>query len=364
VSISGSVLGLTFTSGYLQLTGTESNLQNEQVTQARATFTESQVSVSDGLGTRTEGGLLTSAGAADSDPNAPGALYGSAQQLSGVGGTVSSTGGGTSISFVAPAGDSGTADAAVVAGGTSVCPPPTDVAETDGYPCLGGRVQQGGTMTSSLTLNGMVGGLGTATLASVAPAASNPNKSFVDREPISGQNGRVELTATRRFGSINIGSFPSGISAPAGFDYLLKVTGYQDSVTSQAGSTTTAAPAAVAPSGSVSFWNGVGYTSYSPTNTNLNNLTSTATSSATVAGQAVVVTISVNTGSNAALTGTHQTNPSGSLRTDVDSSITPFAATVHYVVTVDGITTVNLTIGLALGTMISRGVYGQPPPAG
>ena len=78
VSISGSVQGLTFTSGYLQLTGTESNLQNEQVTRGRATYTESQVSVTDGLGTRTEGGLLTSVGAADSDPNAPAATYGSA----------------------------------------------------------------------------------------------------------------------------------------------------------------------------------------------------------------------------------------------------------------------------------------------
>jgi len=363
VSISGSVDNLTFASGYLQLTGTEANLQNEQVTQGRTTFTESQVSVTDGAGTRTEGGLLTSAGAADSDPNVSSSLYGSAQQLAGIGGTVSSTAGGTAISFDAPSGDTGTADAAVAAGLSNVCPPLPDPAETDGLPCLGGRVQQGGTLTSSLTLNGMVGGLGTATLASVAAAASNPNKSFVDREVI-GVDHHVEMTATRRFGTISIGAFPSGVGSPAGFDYLLKVTGYQDSATSQAGTTTTAAPSAPAPSGLVSFWNGASYTSYAPNNALLNNLTSTVTRSNTVSGDLVVVTISVNAGSTPAITGTHQTNPIGSLRTDVDSSISPFVATVHYVVTIDGQRKVDLTIALALGTMLTRGVYGKPPVAG
>ena len=73
IAISGTVQGLTFSSGYLQTTGTESNLQNEQVTRAHATFAESLASITDGLGTRTEGGVVSGAQAADSDPNAPGA---------------------------------------------------------------------------------------------------------------------------------------------------------------------------------------------------------------------------------------------------------------------------------------------------
>ena len=114
----------------------------------------------------------------------------------------------------------------------------------------------------------------------------------------------------------------------------------------------------------MSFWNGVGYTSLGPTVAGLNNLTSTATSAATIAGRAVVVTISVDPGSTASQAGTHQTNPSGSLRTDVDSSVAAFSATVHYVVTVDGITAVDLDIALQLGTILTRGVYGTPPPSG
>ena len=212
-------------------------------------------------------------------------------------------------------------------------------------------------------MDGIVAGLGTATLASVGVAAANPNKSFVDRE-VTGVDHRVELTATRRFGTINIGSMPGSVPSPAGFDYLLKLTGYQDSVTSQAGATTTPAPSAPAPSGTVSFWNGSGYTPYAPNDANLNNLTSTVSATNVVGGRVIVVTISVNPGSSAAQTGTNQPLPIGSLLTDVDSSIAPFSATVHYLLTVDGATRVDLTIGLSLGTMITRGVYGQPPVKG
>ena len=226
-------------------------------------------------------------------------------------------------------------------------------------------MQQGGTLSSTLSLGGIVGGLGSATLASAAQAASSPDKTFANRQAVSGQDGRIELTATRNLGVLGIGSFPSGITAPAGFTYLLRMpTGYQDTVTSQAGTTTTAAPSTGTPTGNVSYWNGAGYTSLGPTNSGLNNLASTATASQTIAGKLVVVTISVDPGSTAAQAGTHQTNPSGTLRTDVDSSVASFSATVHYVVTVDGVTAVDLHIALQLGTILTRGVYGQPPAAG
>ncbi len=364
VDIKGTIQGLTFSSGYLQVTGTESNLQNEQVTQGRASFTDSLVSVTDGAGTQTGGGVLTIASAADSDPGTAGLRYGTAQVASASGGSVSSTSGSTSISFVAPAGDSGTADAAVAASGGNICPPPTDTAEVDGLPCLGARVQQAGTATASMNLEGIVSGLGTASLASVAATSANPNKSFVDREPVSGQDGRVELTATRAFGTIGIGALPTGVSAPGGWTgYLLNVTGYQDTATSQAGSTTTAAPATTV-GGNVSFWNGSGYSSYAVNSASLNNLSSSISRTTSFGSNTVITTISVKTGSQAALSGSNQTNPSGTLRTDVDSSVTPFAASITYRITVNGLTTVDLQLDLNLGTMLTRGVYGQPPAAG
>ena len=59
-----------------------------------------------------------------------------------------------------------------------------------------------------------------------------------------------------------------------------------------------------------------------------------------------------------------KTNPSGTLRTDVDSSVTPFTASIIYRITVNGLTTVDLQLDLNLGTMLALGVYVQPPAAG
>jgi hypothetical protein len=43
----------------------------------------------------------------------------------------------------------------------------------------------------------------------------HPVKSFVDREAVSGQDGRIEVSATRNLGVLGIGAF--GIAAPATF---------------------------------------------------------------------------------------------------------------------------------------------------
>jgi type II secretory pathway pseudopilin PulG len=367
IDISGSIQGLTFTDGYLGLSGTESNLQNEQVTQGRASFSETQVSVTDGGGTRTDAGTLTTASAADSDPGAPGATYGAATVASGLGGSASSANNPTSIDLSAPSGDSGTADTAVAAGGASVCPPPTDPAETDNLPCVGARVQQGGALSAAMTLNGIVGGLGTVSLASVGAAASAPNKSFVNRQAVANEDGRVEVTATRRIGTVSIGDLPTGM-APAGWSgSLISLSGYQDVASSQAGSTTTAAPAAGSTAGTVSFWNGSGYTTRAVTNPLLNNLVASVSQSATIGGRAVTANISVSPGAQIPTTGTNRVStPSGSLTncTSEDSSVTPFKVSVHYVVIVDGVTTVDLTISINLGTMLTRSVYAPAPAAG
>ena len=151
IDISGSIQGLTFTSGYLGLTGTESNLQNEQVTVGRASFSESQVSVTDGAGTRTDAGTLTTASAADSDPGAPAATYCCVPPAS-----VAWAGARfppamarrPSTWWHRPATPARPTPRSLQEG-TNVCPPPTDTAETDNLPCVGGRIQQGGTLSAS-----------------------------------------------------------------------------------------------------------------------------------------------------------------------------------------------------------------------
>src|SRR2546425_7853553 len=145
IDISGTISGLTFSSGSLSLTGADSDVQNEQVTDAHSKYTESGVAITDGGGTRTDGGNITTTSAADNDPNNPGAAYQQSAGASGVGGNVVSPvgGGSTQIQLQAPTGDTALAQSAVSAGGANVCPPPTDTAETDSLPCSGSRIQQG-----------------------------------------------------------------------------------------------------------------------------------------------------------------------------------------------------------------------------
>src|SRR5204863_2120333 len=121
--------------------------------------------------------------------------------------------------------------------------------------------------------------------------------SFVNRQAVASQDGNVAVTATRQIGTLSIGAFPAAVGTPVSWSgYLLSMTGYQDSATSQAGSTTTAAPAAVATAGTISYWNGAGYTSRSVNSALLNTIRSTATQTATVAARLVSVTISVRSG--------------------------------------------------------------------
>ena len=202
-------------------------------------------------GTRTEGGVVSGAQAADSDPNAPGATYGTTSEVAGTGGTVSSTSGSTSITFTAPPGDTGSADVAVAAGGANVCPPPTDLAETDGLPCAGGRMQQGERCRRSFHWAASCRGLGSATLASVAAAAEQPGQ--VVRRPRGRQRPRREdrshRDTERRRHRGSARSRPASRRPPVSPICCGCRRATQDTVTSQAGTTTTAAPSDRNPDG-------------------------------------------------------------------------------------------------------------------
>jgi hypothetical protein len=182
------------------------------------------------------------------------------------------------------------------------------------------------------------------------------------------------MTATRRFGTINIGGIPAGMTNPAGWDpagtpvyekYCVTLDAYQDVSTSQAGSTTSA-PTNSIPSGTLWYYNSSSssYSSLSATSTSIDTLVVNCTRSGTVGGKAVTWTVRVTAGSLLHATSAFNQTTSGSARSDVDTSVTPVLGTVHYTVVVDGVTEIDLSITLDLGTMITRGIYKTPPVSG
>jgi hypothetical protein len=377
IVISGQIHDDTFQSATLKGTGVESDVQQEQVTDIQGTITESGVEIVDGGTTTTDGGATTNASAADSDPALPGNAYQSIA-VTGVGGTLSAyntdTPGQVGIAVAAPSGDAGTTDAAVTSTVTNVCPPPTDTAETDSLPCGGSRIQQAGTLSAIMQMSHLATSLGPATLVNWTAATSNPNKGFVDREAVSGQDGRIEMTATRQFGTINIGGLPAGLANPTGWDpagtpvyekYCVTLDAYRDVSTSQAGSTTSA-PTNTISSGTLWYYNTAAstYASLSATSASIDTLVANCTRTGTVNGKIVTWTVRVTAGGLLHAAGAFNQTTNGSARTDVDTSVTPVKGTVHYSVVVDGVSEVDLSITLDLGTMITRGIYKTPPVSG
>jgi hypothetical protein len=268
----------------------------------------------------------------------------------------------------APSGSTSTVSSAATANASNVCPPPSDTAETDSLACAGARVQRGGALTATIPMSHLNGSLGSATLVNWSVSTGNPNKTLVDREAITGQNGRIEMSASRYLGSISIGGRPSGMTAPSGWTgtnawngYCFTLHDYRDSSTSQAG-TTTSAPT-VNQSGTFYYWNGSSYSNVAIASMGSLSLPISCSQTATVGGDSVTWLVRL-TSVTAPTTSSTSTVTSGSTRTDVDTTATPPRFTILYRVTVDGVTEVDMTVDSLLGNLVTRGVYGPPPTAG
>jgi type II secretory pathway pseudopilin PulG len=402
VSVSGSIAGLSFSSGELLTIGVESSLQQEQLSQAQGSYTATGVVVRDAGGERVAGVTSEVTTASDADPGSTTPPYSSSTLTPPTGlSTVSSASGNVEISFTSPAGDTARSDSTVAAGGTYVCPPPTDTAETDGKPCAGSRAQQGGTaptdaapLTAALRLDGFASGLGSATLARVGNQNNGPAKTFVNRviyatstatcSPVNGADGCVDIQSVRSFGTIGLGGLPSGMAAPIGWNgYWLRIVGYTDSGRATVGraalSSASTGPAVSAPStslsGTLSYWNGTQYVSLPVNDPRIPSaLDAFAVTGGTpfsltqtVGGKTVTVTIGTVAGASAQASASTSTTVSGTgnlSRTEAIAQVTPPRVTLVYRVAVDGEPAVDLRIELNLKTLEARGVYAPAPAPG
>ncbi len=412
IHVSGTVSGTSFQSGDLFVPAVESSVQHEQLTQAQAGYTPTGVQIVDGSGTRTAGGTTEVTAAADTDPGSPSTTTYSTSSYTSPSSSSLSSGGDNRVTFTAPAGDTARADATTDAGVVNVCPPPTDTNESDGRPCAGSRLQQGGDLLVTLwgddddedddDHDGDVNDdddastLGTGTLVKVAAAASNPDKTFVDLalypevsvcSPVNGADGCMEQTAYRRFGTINVGGLPSAVTGPVNWTgasawngYLISIVGYADQVSAPVGrqvlnsSATGAAvpaPSASVTAGTVYYWDSAAgtYASLPATSDALVAAleASTVTVNATVGGQAVTVTIGVVAGSVTKATTATSTTEGGTgnlSRTEATAQATPPKLSVRYQVWVGGMLRVDITMAINLRTMEARGLYAPAPLSG
>ncbi len=384
ISFTGSLQGLSFTSGNLSLTAATSGAQQEQISEAEGSFTSPRAQVTDGGGTRTTGGVV-GATLADGDPGTDTVGTYSRQrcptEVTCSGGTVTSpsAGGTTQIAFTAPAGTTAESDSALAADVTSVCPPPPDTAETDEDPCAGTAITQSGTVSAIATLNGTDPAVGTATLAQ-ALAPSSPTKSFVDRvrnpdtglcSPGADEEGCVAATATKSVGTLNLGGLPSAMTAPAGWSGANPWNGFYLSIVNYAGQSTAAAgtssplPSASFTSGSLYYWDGAGYTGpISLTSSSLNGLNVSYSRTQRIDGTNVTVSLSTVSSTMAAGSTSTTADPSTSgtlTRTTASAQVVAPVVSVQYRVTIPGRTFIDVTITVQLGTIQATATYAAAP---
>src|SRR5262245_40889033 len=370
ISADGTVSGVDFSSGVITTTGADSTLQIEQVSSGQGGWTQSGTELTTSAGTSVGGATTDHATAADSDPSGTTPTYSATTAGTlGSGSNQFASGGGSFVQVQTAANDTGQAISAMSAGGANACPPvpPLAALETDLLPCGGAYAKQAGTSRIIGHFHGFATDLGDATLVSVGAPASAMT-TFANRIAVSGANGNVQDTASRSYGTIRIGGLPEFVSAPAGWlGYLVQLSSYQDTVASTAG-TSAAAPSATITAGSLSYWNGTGYTTVNLTTTPayaLSNLLLDRSTS--VGGHAVEVKIATDSLAMEQVPST-STTPTGSgsiTRTETKATIgSPILGTITYQVWVDGSQVVDLSVDVSLGTLSSKSIYQPAPSAG
>ncbi|HEY3023295.1 MAG TPA: type II secretion system protein [Actinomycetota bacterium] len=219
-------------------------------------------------------GEVSIAATADSNPVTATGPYGSVPTLVPTNGSFSvSPGTGTTLTVQNGTGSTASTASATAPTSTSTspCPLTSGLAvsqQTDGLPCAASLSRPGATTSAVLGMTALTQNLGTATLAQIAPpsGAVPAASAFIDRKAPPDSEDALRATAARTFGTINLFALPSNLTSagggvPAGWNgYMITITNYSDQASSAAGATTLA-PTAGASAGTISYWNGLGYSS-------------------------------------------------------------------------------------------------------
>lgn len=367
-TVSGTVEALSaFDSAVFHGPSVEANVQIEQVAQVQTSVQTSGVE-------RTVSGTLTQAAGArtsrtaDNDPSTATGEYSVNTSVSGAAGSLShGAGSNTLVVSNGGAGDAGSVASAVAASATAPCPP--SATESDSQPCGHASGRQQNTASAVLTLGEVKDvNLGSTTLARMqAPGASSPSTAFSDRElGVGGADGRLEQSANRVLGTVNIGGLPSVMTAPANWNganawngYLVSLVGYQDSASAQAG---TSAPAPSASrSGTIHYWNGTGYTSVAVGSAGTLNLS--VSLAQVIDGENVTVSLSGTTAPASNITSSTPSGGGSITRNEVRAEAgSPLVGSFTYTIAVNGETVVDLSVAVSLGNLLARGTY-EPAPS-
>jgi prepilin-type N-terminal cleavage/methylation domain-containing protein len=254
--------GVDVVTGGVTLPGTSTRTQSEQIVSAQSDATTSALKLTGLAGSTTAGGV-SAVSTADTDPStgvpsSPGAASTATQSSS----TVSANGGGGQFALVGGPSDTGSALSTMTATATPACADAGGSSLTTGQACSAAAYTPGTVSSAKLRLNSL--GAQDMTLADATLAS--PARAYGARF-IAGSGGHctgtsgvgcVAAGARRTITLARAGIFPSGFLSGVGTTPLVAVSGYDDLAAGESG----IAPggATLTRSGTLTYWNGTGFT--------------------------------------------------------------------------------------------------------
>jgi hypothetical protein len=330
------------------------------------------------------GGQVSSS--SDNDPTQQDPSYQTASLPSSGNSTLQLSDGGSTLTatkFGSGAGST-TSTVSATTSPANYCPNISQVTNlTTGLPCGGSTAQLGGQGAIQLAVSKDGTDLGSAFLAQVnAPSCGAltpcPNRAVTYRFltpngtmcPGAATDGCVHGDASRMLGQIRLGGLPTNVPGPGAWQgYLIQLGSFNDTASAESG-IGTAAGSIVAPvsgTGTVSFWNGTGYTTCTvygsgcPTSGS-NYPVATLTRNVNVDGTAVSVRISAAITAGGTSVSASPTCSGTCTRNQVTAtSGSPLLGTMTYAVTVGGVSMCNLSMTVDLGTLLVNTSYKAAP---
>lgn len=383
VKLNGTIEGLGLDNATLLPAQDSSNMQIEQISAVQGVSQASGVSLKLTSQQPTTSGSDRVTSSADNDPSQPGNDY-STTTVTSSGSTVSANGSSNTVLALNPStGDPGDTTSTTIAGlANPTAPCPLAGSQVDQQPCGASNIRQAAAMSATLDIQPNGSPLGLINLASVA-ASTTPANSYTNRDLQSGADGLVRTLASRQIGTVTVAGLPANLAAsdlPAGWNgSLVQITGFADSVSAEAG-TNTAVPSVTA-AGSISYWNGTGYTTRAIAAGPSANLGVGSVHLATLwSGKVLQIDIQgapniecgVAWAAGCPATGGTTTSSTGmtcspacpNTRTAASAqSNSPFVGDIFYKVTYDGSVIAQLTIHVDLGILLAKNSYQVAPSA-
>ena len=262
IDITGRIDGLNLTQASLLMPAESSNAQIEQITAVQGLSQMSGVALSQNGDPATFSGNQRFSSGADNDPAQPGQDYNSVP-AAGSASQLVATGNGNTLTLNPSSGDTGSTTSTTDASLSNPCPLVGTM--TDLQACGSSKAQQVQAMSATLQANDGAN-LGTIDIASLA-AAAGAGSSFAHKVFQTGADGLIHSDESRAPGTLTLGGVPSGLKPgviPPGWQgFLVQVTGFTDSITAETGTNSAAPTGSV--SGTVKYWTGAGYATYSLT---------------------------------------------------------------------------------------------------